>query len=75
AQRIAKLDAWRITLTPAALNAAERVVFMVSGSDKADVVRDVLRGPFQPDKLPAQVIHPDSGQLIWLLDRAAAAML
>lgn len=75
AQRIAKLDAWRVTLTPAALNAAQRVVFMVSGKDKADTVRDVLRGPFQPDVLPAQIIRPDTGQLLWLLDRAAAAML
>lgn len=75
AQRIAKLDAWRVTLTPAALNTAGNVVFMVSGAEKATVVRDVLRGPFQPDTLPAQVIHPESGRLMWLLDRVAAAML
>lgn len=75
AQRIAKLDAWRITLTPAALNTAGKVVFMASGAEKAAVVRDVLRGPFQPDTLPAQVIHPESGQLLWLIDRAAAGML
>ena len=45
---VEKLDAFRITLTPSAFNAAENVMFLVSGEDKAEAVKTVLRGEFQP---------------------------
>jgi 6-phosphogluconolactonase len=66
---------WRITLTPPAINAARLVVFIAAGAAKAPVVRDILEGPFRPDTLPAQVVRPDGGKLLWLLDRDAAALL
>lgn len=66
---------WRVTLTPVALNAARDVVFIVSGPGKAAVLRDVLEGPFVPDRLPAQAIRPARGRLTWLVDAAAAAAL
>ncbi len=66
---------WRLSLTPVAINAARRVVFVVSGEDKADVLHRVLRGPRQPVVLPAQAIRPAAGRATWLLDRAAAAKL
>jgi 6-phosphogluconolactonase len=65
----------RITLTPPALNAGATVAFLVSGPDKAEAVRRVLTEPPQPDVLPAQIIQPEHGQLIWMLDNAAAALL
>lgn len=63
---------WRITLTPMLINSARNVLFLVSGAGKAKAVRDVLQGPFQPEKLPAQAIKPLKGRLTWLLDKAAA---
>lgn len=79
AQRIAKFSGtpleWRMTLTPAAINAAGLVAFLITGTDKAQIVRRVLEGPFHPDELPAQIVHPDSGRLIWLIDAEAASML
>lgn len=62
----------RITLTPLVLNAARNVIFLVTGVEKADILKKVLRGPSQPDWLPAQVVEPAQGNVIWLMDRAAA---
>jgi 6-phosphogluconolactonase len=66
---------WRITLTPPALNAGRLVAFLVAGADKAERLRQVLIGPAQPERLPAQIIRPVAGRLRWLLDAAAAAEL
>jgi len=72
---VAKLGSHRITLTPPALNRADTVLFLVTGSDKAETLAAVLEGPSQPDVYPSQVIRPATGPLIWLVDRAAAARL
>jgi 6-phosphogluconolactonase len=60
----------RITLTLPVLNHAACVAFLVSGADKAAVVRAVLAEPRGPP-LPAQRVRP-AGRLVWLLDAAAA---
>ena len=72
---VEKLNSFRITLTPAALNRAARVAFLVGGADKAEIVADVIYGPQRPDELPAQCIRPELTNIVWLLDRAAAAKL
>ena len=66
---------WRITLTPPVINAARMVVFIVSGAGKAAVLKEILEGPFRPDTLPAQIVRPADGTLLWMLDREAAALL
>jgi 6-phosphogluconolactonase len=72
---IGKLYTERITLTaPAASNAA-RVIFMVTGADKAPALKAVLEGPFEPEQLPAQLLQPKNGKLLWLVDTAAGGML
>jgi 6-phosphogluconolactonase len=62
----------RFTLTLPVLNAAARVVFLVGGAEKAKVVKAVL---VERALLPAAMVRPDPGELVWLLDRAAAALL
>ena len=74
AQYIDKLAAWRITLTPAILNQARQVVFMVSGANKSYTLQRVLYGAYQPDRYPAQIIQPGDGRLTWLVDEAAASL-
>jgi len=66
---------WRITLTPALLNQARNVTFVVSGAKKAGRLQQVLQGPFAPDILPAQAIRPAQGRLTWMVDQAAAGRL
>lgn len=63
----------RITLTLPVLNAAAEVIFLVSGGEKAKVVKAVLTD--SPTSLPAWMIEPTGGTLRWLLDRDAAALL
>lgn len=70
-----KLKAWRVTLTPPVLNAARELVFLVSGSAKAERLQQVLEGDRQPEMLPAQIVEPKRGQVDWLVDQAAAASL
>jgi 6-phosphogluconolactonase len=72
---VAELDMWRVTLTAPCLNQAGTTAFLVSGAGKADVLRDVLEGPRRPELLPAQLIQPADGKLLWLADRPAAAHL
>jgi 6-phosphogluconolactonase len=69
------LRMWRVTLTPVILNQASEVIFLVSGSEKASILRRVLYGARETDELPAQVIAPVAGRLRWLVDAAAAAEL
>ena len=72
---VGKLCTDRITLTaPAAANSA-RVLFMVTGADKACALKAVLEGPYEPEQLPAQLLHPQNGKLLWLVDTAAGSML
>jgi 6-phosphogluconolactonase len=70
-----KLSAWRVTLTPVVINAAAHVTFLVAGAAKAERLHQVLAGRYQPDVLPAQIVRPAAGQLLWLVDAAAAARL
>src|SRR6185295_16841307 len=75
ANHVPRLEAQRLTLTAPILNRAARVVFLVTGSEKADVLADVLEGPSDPERLPSQLIRPRPGGLVWIVDRLAAARL
>ena len=68
-------EMYRITLMPALINKAKKIVFMVDGEKKANTLEKVLEGPQQPQQLPAQLIQPASGELHWFLDKAAAKNL
>ena len=72
---VEKLDTWRITLTPVVINAAAQVTFLVIGDKKADPLKQVLEGEYQPDELPSQIVNPRNGNLTWLVDQSAANLL
>jgi 6-phosphogluconolactonase len=75
AVHVKELNMYRVTFTAPFINQASQVVFLVSGLDKAVVLERVLEGPYQPRKLPAQLIRPNDTQPIWLVDRAASHKL
>lgn len=68
-------DMYRITLTPVIVNRSAKVVFLVSGGDKAAAIYHVISSEHDPNLYPAQAIQPFSGQLLWFYDEAAAADL
>lgn len=63
----------RVTFTFPLVNAAARVEMFVVGGGKAEIVLKVLRGPLDPFRLPAQLVRLADGELVWMMDRAAAA--
>jgi 6-phosphogluconolactonase len=63
----------RFTLTYPIMNAAACVVYLVSGTVKAKVVKAALAE--RPTTLPAGMVRPTEGRLVWLLDRGAATLL
>ena len=72
---VEQLGTHRITLTPPVLNAARALIFLLVGADKGEALRDVLEGPVEPRLRPAQVVQPTDGEVLWLVDRAAARLL
>ena len=66
---------WRVTLTKTAINAATNVIFLVSGKGKAERLQRVLQGEYAPNLIPSQLIKPENGNLLWMVDQAAAALL
>lgn len=63
----------RLTLTLPVLNRARQVAFLVSGKEKAEIVRAAL-GPKEVS-IPAQRVQPAKGRLTWILDRDAASLI
>lgn len=72
---VEKFNAWRITLTAAAINHAHQIIFLVAGEDKAATLKEVLEGEYQPQQYPSQLINPVKGTLSWLIDEAAGSLL
>jgi 6-phosphogluconolactonase len=72
---VAKINARRMTLTLPVLDSALRVVFLVVGSEKAEILRAVLEEKAEPP-FPAQLVQPrDNGLKLLLVDQSAAALL
>ena len=65
----------RISLTPAAINGADRVLFLAAGAGKAETLARILGPGAKPDPaLPASMLRP-KGEYLWYLDEAAARLL
>ena len=75
ANHVPQVDMWRITLTWPVINHARSVFFLIGGNDKADVLKEVLIGARDVERLPSQLIWPSSGILTLILDRSAASKL
>lgn len=74
ANYLEKLKSWRITMSAPFINRARQIIVMVSGSAKARRIEQVLQGPIDANTLPIQMINPVGGQMLWLMDVAAAGM-
>jgi 6-phosphogluconolactonase len=72
---VAKLAQWRVTLLPAVLLGARHTVVFAPGGDKAEAVRTVLDGPFNPLEFPAQIPAHLGRGVSWFMDAPAARLL
>jgi 6-phosphogluconolactonase len=70
---VPKLEAHRVTLTAPYINRATEVMVMTGGAEKADALQKALDGP--DGVVPIQLVRPETGQLLWLVDQAAASQL
>jgi 6-phosphogluconolactonase len=75
ANYVEKFQTFRLTFTAPTINAARNIIFLVAGEDKAKAAHAVLEGEYDPEKFPAQLIRPADGDLMFLLDKNAAALL
>jgi 6-phosphogluconolactonase len=65
----------RVTLTPLVFNSARKILFLVTGENKAVTLSRVLSDVSNQEQYPAQRIQPTDGQVIWLVDETAASLL
>jgi 6-phosphogluconolactonase len=65
----------RVTLTHPVLCAAAHLAVLVSGKEKADILKDVLTS--EPDEVhyPIHVLWPVLNKVTWLVDKEAAKSL
>ncbi len=75
ANHVEAKNSWRITLTWPVINHGRMVCFLIEGAAKADRLHEVLLGDYDPERLPSQLIRPDSGTVYLLLDAEAARRL
>jgi len=73
--QVPRLDEWRITMTLKALNAAQRVMFLVTGEAKAQVVAEAFGGLPHEAKHPCELVAPHGARRDVLLDESAASQL
>jgi len=63
----------RITLTLPVINHARHVIFFVRGKNKAPVLKKILAR--DDPSLPASMVQPRSGNLLFVIDREASSQL
>jgi 6-phosphogluconolactonase len=72
---VPQLSIRRVTITFPLIERARAVLVLVSGASKADTLAEVLEGPWDPERLPAQRIRARAGRVDWFVDAAAASRL
>lgn len=61
----------RLTITPPVIHAADTMIVLVAGAEKAATVARALEGPYAPDELPIQLALRGT----WFVDENAASQL
>jgi 6-phosphogluconolactonase len=69
---VPQLESWRISLTLRTINNARRVLFLVAGARKASILDQVLNAKQASKELPATLVLPKEGTLLWMVDNNAA---
>jgi 6-phosphogluconolactonase len=74
-QKLPDQTVTRITLTHPVLCAASRIIVLVSGAEKAKILKEVLAGPPDEVRYPIHTLWPVLDKVVWLVDSPAAQLL
>lgn len=66
---------YRVTLTAPFLNKAKKIIVLTFGDAKAEALKEVLKGEYNPSVYPSQLLNPAEGELLFLVDEKAAKYL
>jgi 6-phosphogluconolactonase len=67
-----RFGTWRLTATTPLLQASDHLIFLVSGTGKAEVMRRIL---IDEEPLPARTVAAGAADVTWMLDTEAAGLL
>lgn len=66
---------WRMTMTYPYINRAQQIAIYVIGDSKKEILAEVLLGPEDFDRLPAQKIGTTAHRALWIVDEEAGALV
>lgn len=66
---------WRVSLSPAVLIAAKKIIYIVRGEGKSQALKHVLEGETNIRNYPAQIYRQAKGHVTFFLDSAAAQQI
>lgn len=72
---VERFQTFRLTFTVPTINRAANIIFLIAGEDKAEALREVIKGEPNLEKFPAQSVKPGNGKLLFLTDEKAARLL
>lgn len=72
---IEKLNSFRYTLSPQLINESRNIQVLVTGTEKSQIVSAIFSSSTNLKLYPIELIKPKNGELVWLLDKAAATKL
>jgi len=72
---VEEVKMYRITFTVPLINSAQTIAFLVFSESKAMAVFNILKNTLDIEKYPAQLVHPESGDVHWFMDEGAATLL
>jgi 6-phosphogluconolactonase len=63
----------RVTLSLDAINSSKNIIFLVTGSEKAEIIKKIFHDRNQ--ELTASYVNPEQGSVKWIIDQEAAELL
>lgn len=72
---VPQLHTWRMTFSYPGIHHSQHICFYVIGKSKAEKVKEVLTGPYEPDRLPSQAVGLERVKALWILDQDSASFL
>jgi 6-phosphogluconolactonase len=70
---VPQLESWRISLTFRTINNGRRILFLVAGGKKASILDRIFNAKQATKEIPATLVMPKEGTLLWMVDNDAAA--